>query len=144
MFALMCAIGAKAQSDIYGTYHSDWIESVVKKNCRFKIKIALYPDLNFPYSLYVLYADTISESKINYTVYLYVFNDIETGEEDYITKTGTLEELVEWGKNPYAKDEYGNWLFATDKENYDIWNRESACGIKYKKDEKRRVFALQL
>lgn len=143
LFALVCAIGAKGQVDADGVYHDDWMDKIMKKNCCFQIPIAFYPEKKWACNYYVLYADTVSNKKINYTVYLYLFKDVETGKDDFLTKTGTLKELKKWGKKPYAKDKYGNSLFKTDKENYDIWCRENAFGIKYNVDN-QTVVGLEL
>lgn len=143
LFALMCAIGAKGQVDANGAYHVDWMDKVVKKNCCFQIPIAFYPEKNWACNYYVLYADTVSNKKINYTVYLYLFKDVETGKDNFLTKTGTIKELKKWAKKPYAKDKYGNSLFKTDKENYDIWCKKNAFGINYNVNN-QEVVGLQL
>ena len=107
-------------------YYYPWKNEITKKNCDFRITLefadvatdyikALYPfwEYDWEESYWCLYADTLSNKEIVYTIYLYCIKNEKTNKYDYITKTGTIEELKYWAKNPYFnifKAKFKNFL----------------------------------
>lgn len=132
LFALICYIGASGQitttiNNEYYSYSDSWKNNVKNKNCNIPIELSFKghhwvfknnKKSQVKQLCCALHADTVKQNII-YTVYIAIVNS-----KKFITKTGTIEELNNWSKNPYKITQYRK----TDEEIY--W---------YKTDKKRYV-----
>lgn len=132
LLALIWCIGAKGQitttiNNEFYSYSDSWKNYVKNKNCNIPIEISFKghhwvfknnKKSQVKQLCYALHADTVKQNII-YTVYIAIVNS-----KTFITKTGTIEELNNWSKNPYKITQYRK----TDEEIY--W---------YKTDKKRYV-----